>query len=87
MQTIVKDQMLSYLARSRLIMRQQHGFLARHSTCTQLLECTNDLILALNSRNSVDCVYIDFNKAFDSVVHSKLYLKLTSFGFQGTLLH
>jgi len=62
-------------------------FLARHSACTQLLECTNDWTLALNARNSVDCVYIDFSKAFDFVVHSKLCLKLTSFGFKGKLLH
>jgi len=39
------------------------------------------------SLNAVDCVYIDFSKAFDSVVYSKLYLKLTPFGFQGKLLH
>ena len=41
----------------------------------------------ISARNSVDCVYINFSKASDSVVHSKLCLKLTFFGFQGKVLH
>ena len=40
----------------------------------------------LNTRNSVDCANIDFSKAFDSVVHSKLCVKLASFGIEGNLL-
>ena len=57
----------------------QHGFLARHSTCTELLESTNEWLLKLNSKSSVDVIYIDFRRAFDSVVHSKLLYKFTSF--------
>lgn len=37
-------------------------------------------------RNSVDVVYIDFAKAFDSVVHSKLLYKLRAYGINGKLL-
>jgi len=42
--------------------------------------------LVLNTRNSVDCAYIDVSKAFDSVVHSKLCVKLALFGIVGNLL-
>ena len=74
MESIIKDQMLHYLLQNNLISKQQHGFLARRSTCSQLIECVNDWSLVLNTRNSVDCANIDFSKAFDtdSVVHSKL---------------
>jgi len=68
------------------ISKQQHGFLAKHSTCSQIIECTNDWSIALNVRNQVDTVYIDFSKAFDSVVHSKLLCKLESLGVRGKLL-
>ena len=70
----------------KLITKQQHGFLAKHSTCSQLLECVNDWTLSLNVRNSVDAIYIDFHKAFDSGVHSKLLHKLKAYGIAGNLL-
>ena len=37
--------------------------------------------MALWANSCVDVVYIDFSKAFDSVVHSKLSLELAAYGF------
>ena len=71
---------------NKLITKQQHGFLAKYSTCSQLLECVHDWSVALNVRNSTDIVYVDFHKAFDSVVHSKLLHKLRANGVDGQLL-
>ena len=48
-------------------------------------ECTNDWSIALDNRNSVDISYIDFSRAFDSVVHTKLLCKLVSYGIIGTI--
>lgn len=86
MESIIKDKLIAYLLENSLITRQQHGFLAKHSTCSQLLECVNDWSIELNLRHSVDVAYIDFQKAFDSVVHSKLCYKLKSYGVSGKLL-
>jgi hypothetical protein len=36
--------------------------------------------------HSVDILYVDFKKAFDSVVHSKLICKLKAYGITGNLL-
>ena len=82
----MKDQLMPYLLQNKLITNQQHGFLSRHSTCSQLLECVNDWSLALNSHSNVDVIYTDFSKAFDCVVHSKLIVKLESYGISGRLL-
>jgi len=82
MESIIRDQMLEYLHRNKLISKQQHGFLSRRSTCTQLLESLEDWSMQLRSGKSVDVVYVDFEKAFDSVVHSKLLAKLESYGVQ-----
>jgi len=45
------------------------------------------LIIELNFRHSIYVAYIDFQKAFDSVVHSKLCHKLKSYGVSGKLLN
>jgi len=42
--------------------------------------------LAFHGKLPVDIIYIDFSKAFDSVVHSKLTHKLQTFGTNGLLL-
>ena len=52
----------------------------------QLLDCYKDWSAAQNAGNSVDVIYLDFAKAFHSVLHSKLLLKLAAYGISGNLL-
>ena len=74
--SVIKDQLLSRLISRGLINKHQHGFISEHLTITNLLECTHEWSLALHGKLPVDVIYIDFCKAFDSVVHSKLIHKL-----------
>lgn len=83
---VIHEQMLSYLLHNNLISSHQHGFLVKHSTCTQLLESVNDWSLGLRNSNIVDVVYFDIAKAFDTVSHVKLTLKLQAYGVSGSLL-
>ena len=46
----------------------------------------NYLIISLNTYYSVDVVYLDFQKAFDTVSHQHLIQKLSSFGIHGKML-
>jgi len=86
MEKVVVLDMLRYCKEQGLISKQQHGFLARKSTVTNMLSCMNDWTCALMNRSSVAVAYIDFQKAFDSVCHTKLFCKLESIGFTGNLL-
>jgi len=46
---IIKYQLLAYTRQHQLINHNdQRGFLSRHSTCTQLLETTNDWLITLH---------------------------------------
>ena len=86
MERIIVLDMLHYCKQQGLISKQQHGFLAKMSTVTNMLSCTNDCTCALMNKTSVAVAYIDFYKAFDSVYHAKLFCKLQSMGFTGNLL-
>ena len=58
MESVVKDQLLSYLLAHKLISKHQHAFISHHSTITNLLECTTDWSVSLNSKQCVDVIYI-----------------------------
>jgi hypothetical protein len=83
MESTIKGQVLGFLLLHNKISKQQHGFLARHSTCLQWIESVNDWTLALNVKHDIDVIYVDFCKAFDSVIHSKLPYKLKMLGIRG----
>ena len=85
MECIIKDQLLAFLLSKGIINKKQHGFISNHSTCTNLLECTHDWLVTLNSSKMTDAVYIDFSRAFDSIVHTKLINKLENYGITGKL--
>ena len=86
MESIINENMLVYLLKKGLITEHQHGFLSRRSTCTQLLVSLQDWVVGLSNRKADYVVYIDFSKAFDSVVYSKSLIKLSSHGIKYELL-
>ena len=85
MESIIKDILCSSLLAAGRITKQQHAFIIKHSTTTNLLESTYDWTISLNNRTPVDVLYIDFFKAFDSVVHNKLTHKLRQIGLPDLL--
>ena len=86
MERVVVLDMLRYCKEQGLISKQQHGFLTRKSTVTNMLSCMNDWACALMNRSSIAVAYVNFQKAFDSVCHTTLFCKLESIGFTGNLL-
>ena len=86
MESIIKAELLAYLLKHKLITKQQHGFLAKRSTITNLVDCLNDWTLSIKNSKSVNVAYIDYRKAFDTVSHSKLLIKLRGYGIVDSLL-
>jgi len=80
------EALMNHSLQHKLISRHQYGFLSRFSTSTQLLECWLDWNVAMNTDTNNDVTYLDFAKAVDSVVHSKLLAKLSCYGINPVLL-
>ncbi len=66
-----------------MIVKEQHGFLPKRSCVSNLLECMDIVSEILEEDGSADILYLDFQKAFDSVPHTRLLRKLEAYGIAG----
>ena len=76
LESIVRDKIVSHMMTNNLFCDEQHGFVPGRSCVTQLLCVMEMWTNSLNSREEIDCIYLDFQKAFDTVPHARLISKL-----------
>ena len=86
MESIIKDHILNHLSINNLLSPYQFGFMPGRSCSTQLLLILDYLTCHLDNAYSIDVIYLDFQKAFDTVPHQRLLQKLISFGIHGNVL-
>ena len=86
MERVFNSQLLCYLLKHELITKHQRGFIKHKSVSTNLLECLDDWTLNLEGKYITDVIYFDFKQVYDTVCHSKLLAKLTSYGICGNAL-
>ena len=86
LESLIRDVIVEYMSGYKLYLDCQHGFRQKRSCITQLLEVMEDLTNMIENRNTIDIIYLDFRKAFDTVPHERLLLKLKSYGISGNLL-
>ena len=77
-----KDHIVNHVTRNKLFSMQQFGFIKGRSTVLQLLNVMDSWTKALDGGESIDEVYLDFMKAFDTVPHKRLISKLKSYGIE-----
>ena len=86
MERVIRDRIMSHLLEHRLLDQEQHGFVPRRSCTTNLLESADLLTKVFADRGWLDVLYLDFAKAFDTVSHRKLLVKLEAYGISGNIL-
>lgn len=87
MESIIRDEIVAHLMKHNLLSNDQHGFVPGRDCITQLLLCLEDWTNMMENGESFDIIYTDFSKAFDSVAHERLLLKLEDVGIKGDLSH
>jgi hypothetical protein len=82
---IICRQILKHLETNKILTNLNHGFRSGFSCETQLLTTVNDFLKEHDQNNQVNVAILDFSKAFDTVPHNKLLLKIHQYGIQGSI--
>ena len=83
MESIIRDQIIIHMKNNSLLSPHQHGFISGRSCMTQLLEVMEVWTKILDEKGSIDTIFFDFMKAFDSVPHRRLAAKWKAYGITG----
>ena len=86
MESVLRDAIVGHMRSQNLFSEAQHGFVPGRSCTTQLLCQLEDWTESMDKGEPVDVIYLDFKKAFDSVPHTRLIRKVSSFGIADPLL-
>ena len=76
----------NYLELHDIIYPNQFGFRAGYSTTHSLISITETIKKTLDNKKYGCGVFIDLKKAFDTVNHDILLMKLQNYGIQGEAL-
>ena len=87
LESVIKDKIFRHMELNKLFSANQNGFIKGRSCSTNLLAVMDKWTESLDLRLPVDTIYLDFAKAFDSVPHKRLLLKLQKYGINGQVLN
>ena len=80
---IIYKRMYSFLTKNKLIYERQYGFRSNYSTNYALANLTERIKSSLDTKDYVCGIFVDLEKAFDTVNHQILCEKLNHYGFRG----
>ena len=86
MEGFIRDHLVEHMVTNNLFADSQHGFVPNRDCMSNLLLALDDWTQVIKLGYSVDLIYTDFAKAFDSVSHKRLLVKLESVGINGEAL-
>ena len=82
---LVYNRVFDFANKQNLFYKLQFGFRPKHSTAHALTNITEEIRNSLDRGKFSCAVFVDFQKAFDTVNHSVLLAKLEHYGIRGTI--
>ena len=83
LEKLMYSRLYKFLTEHDIFYELQFGFRAKHSTNHALIDIIEKIRQALDSKNYVCGIFVDLQKAFDTVNHSILLRKLSTYGIRG----
>jgi len=77
--------LINYLNVNNILYDYQFGFRRYHSTTLALIDVVDEIYQHLDNRDMVLGIYLDLQKAVDTVDHNILLAKLANYGIRGVL--
>ena len=87
LERLIKDHMVDFFVRHKLLISSQHGFLKPRSCLTNMLCFLEEITKWIDEGLPIYIIYLDFQKAFDKVLHQRLLLKLKAHGIRDGLIN
>ena len=84
LEKIVHDRIYKFLEDFQCIYSLQFGFRKKHSTSHALIDITETIRQALDNKKFACGIFVDLQKAFDTVNHDILIAKLEHYGIRRT---
>ena len=82
----VRESIMNHMTLNNLFTDCQFGFRHKRSCILQLLDVLDDWSKYYDENKQIDTVYLNIKKAFDTVPHRRLLLKLKKYGIEGNIL-
>ena len=83
---LMYNRLLKFLKKNNLLYKYQFGFLDNHSTYMPIMIMHDNITKALDKNEYAVGIFLDFQKAFDTVDHTILLDKLYIYGMRGIVL-